>query len=139
MTKVIISNPNNIEDNKISYRKELKNYIFINQNRILLKHHHNSYYFIHEEDLEERISIKPCIIKKIYEEDYPLINDKYLLIKYYYVINKNIIIKDSIWIDIKDIKNVLKDSLYNNPRVKNITLELLEITEYLLTNLKDFS
>lgn len=139
MKKEIIVNKNNIKDDEITFKSEIKNYIFINNNKILLKYHHNSYYFVHEEEIDEKFNVEPIIIKKIYEEDYPLISDKSLITKYYYLINTNIIIKDGVWIDIKDIKNVLNESMYNNPRVQDITLEIIEIIDYLLTNIKEFS
>ena len=131
--KEIIINPENILDEEITDRKVIHNYVFMSNNKVLLKYHHNSYYFIHDEDISKNYNVKPFLVKKIYEKDYPFFNDKCLTEKYFYIIKEETNIENSVWLDIEKTANFLEENRYNNPRVQNITDEIIEIMKYLLT------
>ncbi len=132
--KKIIINEDNILDEDITDYKILDNYIFISDNKILLKNHHNSFYFIHSEDLNASYDKELFIIKKEYILDYPFIGDKTLMIKNFYLINGKIDINDTIWIDLNVVTKILQENMFNNPRVQDVTKEIIEVINYLLTN-----
>lgn len=129
--KEIIINKDNIKDEDVTDKRVINNYIFINDNKILLKYHHNSYYFIHDDDYNN-LNYKPLLVKKIYDEDYPLLGDKCLTLKYYYLINEDILIDNTVWIDKDKGKEVIEKEKYNNPRVQDIEDELIEVLNILL-------
>ena len=131
--KEIIINEDNIEDSEVTDTNIIENCVFINDNKVLLKSHHNSYYFIHKDELNKSYEVEPFLVKKIYEEDYPFIGDNTLLIKNFYLIKEKIDIKDSIWICLNDVITLLKEKMYDNPRVQDVTKEIIEVIEYLLT------
>lgn len=134
--KEIIVNKNNILDSEVTDKNIIENYVFINDNKILLKNHHNSYYFVHEEDLSKKYKEEPFLVKKTYELDYPFIDDKTLLIKKFYLINEKIDVNNANWINIDNVISTLEDNMYNNPRVHDVTKEIIEVMEYLLTIIK---
>ena len=113
----------------------IENYVFINGNKILLKKHHNSYYFIHKEDLKKDYEKKLFAVKKVYQEDYPFIGDKTLIVKNFYLIKEKLDILDGEWIDLREINEKLENQRYDNPRVQDVLDEILEITN--LLNFKD--
>ena len=131
--KEIIINEDNIEDSEVTDTNIIENCVFINDNKVLLKNHHNSYYFVHKDELNKSYEVEPFLVKKIYEEDYPFIGDNTLLIKNFYLIKEKIDIKDSIWICLNDVITLLKEKMYDNPRVQDVTKEIIEVIEYLLT------
>ena len=131
--KELIYNPDNILDKDITDNKIINNYIFINDNKVLLKKHHNSYYFLHDV-IDEDYDSKLFLIKKIYVLDYPFIGDKCLTVKNYYLINGNINVDSAEWINMDDIINLLESQKYNNPRVQDVTNEIIEVLNYLIVN-----
>ena len=131
LIKEIIINPSNIIDNEITDRKEINNYIFKYNNKILLKKHHNSYYFIHDEDLNMSYKKELFVIKNEYDEDYPFVGDKCLTKKYFYLIEGDVNIENTEWIELNELIQKLDAQRYNNPRVQSITDEIIEIISYL--------
>ena len=127
----IIINPSNIIDNEITDRKEINNYIFKYNNKILLKKHHNSYYFIHDEDLKRSYKKELFVIKNEYDEDYPFVGDKCLTKKCFYLIEGDVNIENTEWIELNELIQKLDAQRYNNPRVQSITDEIIEIISYL--------
>lgn len=127
----IIINPSNIIDNEITDRKEINNYIFKCNNKILLKKHHNSYYYIHDEDLNRSYKKELFVIKNEYDEDYPFVGDKCLTKKYFYLIEGDVNIENTEWIELNELIQKLDAQRYNNPRVQSITDEIIEIISYL--------
>lgn len=127
----IIINPSNVIDNEITDRKEINNYIFKCNNKILLKKHHNSYYFIHDEDLNRSYKKELFVIKNEYDEDYPFVGDKCLTKKYFYLIEGDVNIENTEWIELNELIQKLDAQRYNNPRVQSITDEIIEIISYL--------
>ncbi len=132
--KEIIINPDMIKNDEITDKRIINNYIFINEGKVLLKKHHNSYYFIHDDDLNNKYNSKLFLIKKVYDLDYPFIGDKCLTINNYYLVKDNIMIDSTEWLDINKIIIFLDNQRYNNPRVQNITDEIIEVLNYLFTN-----
>lgn len=129
--KEIILNKDNIKDEDLTDNRIINNYIFKFDNKVLLKKHHNSYYFIHDEDLKTNYNAIPFIVKKIYELDYPFIGEKCLTEKRYYLIEDKPCIENTEWISLLNIKNILNNQRFNNPRVQDITDEIIEIIDYL--------
>lgn len=129
--KEIIINPDNIKDESVIDRRTINNYIFMYDNKVLLKTHHNSYYFIHDEDLSGDFNKELIVTKRIYEKDYPFIGDKCLTKKYFYLIEKDVNIENTEWIELNELIQKLDAQRYNNPRVQNITDEIIEIISYL--------
>ena len=127
----IIINPSNVIDNEITDRKEINNYIFKCNNKILLKKHHNSYYFIHDEDLNMSYKKELFVIKNEYDEDYPFVGDKCLTKKCFYLIEGDVNIENTEWIELNELIQKLDAQRYNNPRVQSITDEIIEIISYL--------
>lgn len=127
----IIINPSNVIDNEITDRKEINNYIFKCNNKILLKKHHNSYYFIHDEDLNRSYKKELFVIKNEYDEDYPFVGDKCLTKKCFYLIEGDVNIENTEWIELNELIQKLDAQRYNNPRVQSITDEIIEIISYL--------
>ena len=125
--KEIILNKDNIRDEDLTDSRIINNYIFMVDNSILLKKHHNAYFFIHNEDLKANYNTLPFAIKKIYELDYPFIGDRCLTEKRYYLIEDKPCIDNTEWISLLNIKDVLNDQRFNNPRVQDITDEIIEI------------
>lgn len=132
--KEIISNPDNIKIEELTAEKLINNYVFINNGKVLLKKHHNSYYFIHDEDLDKNYQGNLFLVKKNYELDYPLIGDKCLIKKCYYLVNDSINLNYAEWLRLEDVFRILDSQRYNNPRVQNITDELIEVLSYLIIN-----
>lgn len=132
--KEIIINNNNLSEDEITDIKIENNYIFKYNDKLLLKSHHNAYYFIHKDDLVKEYNNEPFLVKKEYILDYPFIGDKLLYIHNYYLIEDNVDIENTKWMDIDNVISELEKEKYLNPRLHEHTDEIIQILKIILNN-----
>ena len=61
------------------------------------------------------------------DEDYPFVGDKCLTKKCFYLIEGDVNIENTEWIELNELIQKLDAQRYNNPRVQSITDEIIEI------------
>lgn len=153
----IVNNKDNIIDSELTNKNGRINVIAINENNeVVLIKNHNTYYFLSEyieEELNQALTkcldeikyhidcnYEPVLLQKEYILDYPLIGDKTLNYTYYYIVNigsfkiddSNNTNKFSInLIPLKSLANVLEDNMFDNPRNRAITENMLNIVKIL--------
>ena len=128
MKKEIIINEDGLKDEEITSNVVINKYILISNGMIYLKKHHNTYFFLDDEDVNDKSNL--IITRKFYIKDYPFIGENTLNTINYYLSDQEY----GDGIPLEEVRSIVEESRYDNPRNQDTTSEILEILDIVLNN-----